>query len=606
MASEAISTRDTIAAPFVAQTTGRWDGDDGYWSTFTISVGTPPQSFRVLPATIDPHVSIITDDGCKAGMASVSNCGDLRGVNYVNGAASRGFQWSASGSSTSSTYRYFNAFDEFTGQSQFNASGPFGNDTLSLSSKGGFTNITMTNQIIAGVSDVNFWLGTFGLGNAYTNYAQSGFVAPSLLYNMKNQSQIPSISYGYTAGRYYDNKTEASLILGGYDTNRITGQNVTNKISSSDSTQSLNINVQSLTAQGLSSGNSLSLLNAATTASIDSSLTHLYLPSRACDLLASNLGLSYDNTTNYYTVNQTVHDTLKANNATLTFLLGGNSAPLSISMPYKSLDLQVGIPYYQPNQNYFPIRKAANDSQIVLGRAFLQETYLVVDWERSSFTVGPVNKATTAQNIVAITTPSSTPTIATVTPSSTATSAAEQPSSSGGIGAGAIAGIVIAVVLIAALGGLFFWWRKRSRDNRGRPSSWRKTWRKSEPPPYSASATDNGANAAEYYGGDKPEEAMAETDNKAPHAHFSELFDSSKPAELTSDNVRRHQDSPHGELMSTPVAELVGDTAGSELDSTSNPRASVASGSHTRVSSINSPQPATSVRSPLSPMFELE
>jgi hypothetical protein len=36
---------------------------------------------------------------------------------------------------------------------------------------------------------------------------------------------------------------------------------------------------------------------------------------------------------------------------------------------------------------YFPLRRAANSTQYTLGKAFLQEAYLIVDWERQNFSV---------------------------------------------------------------------------------------------------------------------------------------------------------------------------------------------------------------------------
>src|ERR1019366_4883174 len=39
------------------------------------------------------------------------------------------------------------------------------------------------------------------------------------------------------------------------------------------------------------------------------------------------------------------------------------------------------------SSRYFPLKRAANDSQTTLGRAFLQEAYLIVDYERSNFSL---------------------------------------------------------------------------------------------------------------------------------------------------------------------------------------------------------------------------
>jgi hypothetical protein len=36
---------------------------------------------------------------------------------------------------------------------------------------------------------------------------------------------------------------------------------------------------------------------------------------------------------------------------------------------------------------YFPIRRAANDTHYTLGRAFLQDTYVIADYKRTNFSV---------------------------------------------------------------------------------------------------------------------------------------------------------------------------------------------------------------------------
>lgn len=62
--------------------------------------------------------------------------------------------------------------------------------------------------------------------------------------------------------------------------------------------------------------------------------------------------------------------------------------------PYAAFDLELSYPYphlnatqASPPTNYFPLRKAANATQYTLGRSFLQETYLIVDYERNNFSI---------------------------------------------------------------------------------------------------------------------------------------------------------------------------------------------------------------------------
>lgn len=83
-----------------------------------------------------------------------------------------------------------------------------------------------------------------------------------------------------------------------------------------------------------------------------------------------------DNATGRYLVNDTVHEKLKVLNPVITFKLGNQTyggETLNIVLPYSAFDLQVDYPIYPSATNYFPLRRAMNDSQYVIGRTFLQE-----------------------------------------------------------------------------------------------------------------------------------------------------------------------------------------------------------------------------------------
>ena len=115
------------------------------------------------------------------------------------------------------------------------------------------------------------------------------------------------------------------------------------------------------------------------------------MPVAACDNFATNFGLNYDNQTDLYLINDTMHSKLTNLNPEIIFKLspqttdGGES--VNIVLPYAAFALQASYPYYQNSTRYFPIRRAANDSQYILGRTFLQEAYLIADYERANFTI---------------------------------------------------------------------------------------------------------------------------------------------------------------------------------------------------------------------------
>jgi hypothetical protein len=186
--------------PYIVAPTDEWDGDDGSWSTFAIEVGTPPQSFRVLPATSGQEALLPVPDGCA--QFAFKGCGSLRGVNAFNGQASQGYQYSNSTTweqAPNDPYVLSDATNIYGDKN----TGLYGSDTLALANKAtGAFGQPMKSQTVAGILTADFWLGTIGLSPAPIKYAD-GSSGQSVIAALKNQSLIPSLSYGYTAGQSY-------------------------------------------------------------------------------------------------------------------------------------------------------------------------------------------------------------------------------------------------------------------------------------------------------------------------------------------------------------------------------------------------------------------
>lgn len=516
----------TFPAPISLSPSWSFDGDDGTWSTFNLEVGTPPQSFRVLPSTAGSETWVPLPQGCQGILSGVSNCGALRGVNYINGVPSAGFQTNGS-----STWKTIGIYELSTEHDLFGNTddGLYGLDTLALDvlvpSSGARTQ-NVSGQTVAGVATADFWLGSLGMGTATGNFSVQNENIPSLLDTLKSQSLIPSLSFGYSAGAAYSSpKDSGSLVLGGYDQARYTPSNFSVPLGGPNN-QTLGVSLKSIVAQNVFGG-TLSLLPSGNpvVTTIDSTVSHLWLPQDVCDVFAQAFGLTYDSPTGLYLVNGTIHSQLLQMNPSVTFTIGSNSTSTSsttnIVLPYAAFDLQAGIPIYNSSTLYFPIRVAANESQYVLGRTLLQEAYLFVDWERQNFTVAQVVHQNTTQNIVPVLSPSE---------SSSASSQTHslKPGAIAGIAVGACAVIVIAIGTI-----LFFILRGRRRRQ-----------------------AVEAEQAVPFFADEKKGEEI-------PELHSDHV----RPPEIMSEQVFELQDQEKKhEIMSTPVTELPGHAVGQELD----------------------------------------
>ena len=244
-------------------------------------------------------------------------------------------------------------------------------------------NVTLDHQLLAGVATKDFFVGSLGLSQTPLSFQNPGGAPdtrPSLITSLKDANLIPSLSYGYTAGASYLNQT-ASLTLGGYDTSRIVANDVSIELASSNSLRQLVVALKSITFTDSNTGGS-PLLSDGILTLVDSTVPEIWLPQDACTLFESAFGISYEPISNKYLVNSTVHSNLIKQNANVTFELGssiGSGPSVNITLPYASFDLELEVGYPDSSlknklpSKYFPLRRAADDTQYTLGRTFLQE-----------------------------------------------------------------------------------------------------------------------------------------------------------------------------------------------------------------------------------------
>ena len=351
----------------------------------------------------------------------------------------------------------------------YDGKGRYGFDDITLGSQGE-GGASLKNQTVAGIATKQYYMGLFGLAPRPTNFSSDGTAVPSFMENLRSQGEIPSVSWGYTAGNQYRelfggiismflatdlstaglNQVLGSLTLGGYDASRF----VRNDFSVPfipDADKYLTVQIDSI-----STDKEVSLLSSPIMAFLDSTVPYIYLPASACTLFENAFGLVWNDTAQLYLVNTTQHVLLQAQNPNVTFTIGSNytSSKVNITLPYAAFDLTASYPLVTGTSRYFPLRRANDSTQYTLGRTFFQEAYVIADFERKNFSVSQCKWIQAPQNIVTILPP--------------ADSALGPTSQHKSLSKGGIAGIAVGVALIA-LGAVllwFLWWKPRQRKRK--------------------------------------------------------------------------------------------------------------------------------------------
>lgn len=363
------------------------DGNDGPWSSFTIQVGTPPQVVKILISTAATQTWVVLPQGCTT--SDPSNCETSRGGHYLINKSST---WQPNTAALNNSIYYLG----LEGSLGYTGNGLYGFDDVILGWPGS-GGPALKNQTVAGIAAKDFYMGVFGLHPGTSNFTGWDDPIPSYLQNLRNQSLIPSISWSYTAGNQYRksyhkrryrlwdklikstglNSVLGSLVLGGYDASKFAPNNISFPFNEED-VRDLTVHIDGISLND--SSRSSSLLPTSIPAYIDSTVPHIWLPVEACALFEDALGLTYDNVTELYLINDTQHTNLLSQNPSITFTLGNLTAgvDVNITLPYAAFDLSVSYPIVASSTRYFPLKRAANATQYTLGRTFLQEAYAFI------------------------------------------------------------------------------------------------------------------------------------------------------------------------------------------------------------------------------------
>lgn len=454
----------TIPAPATVATSGDFDGNDGKWSTFVINIGDSNasgsgQNFRVLISTS----SSVTQVPLQSKWCSDDGCAGERGVEIFNSRQPLGFETSSSKTWEEDGIYNFPLPYWWSGYIGSNVNGTFGTDNVGLGPSSP-QSVIQQKQMVVGNMDQGLYMGEFGIGVLPVD--TGGGPQRTFLDNLVENKVIPSKSYSYAAGAYYRNDNKGvlgSLVLGGYDQSRFTAGTGTSVNMVNTQNNTLLVGVQSIIyhPDPNNDANAYSFTSEGPgfLAAIDSTLPYLWLPDNICDHFQDKFQLTYDKNENLYRVNDSAHDQNTRQNATVSFKIGtsptNDNQATSITLPYAAFDLEANSPIFPNATRYFPIRKSPSGI-FVLGRAFLQEAYLIVDYERNNFTVAPAISSPAKETILPVFSTSYVPPQTSETPA--------PQNGGGGLSGGAIAGIVVgilAVLGIIAVGAFFFWTRRR-------------------------------------------------------------------------------------------------------------------------------------------------
>lgn len=349
---------------------------DGKWSSFPLQVGTAAQNIRAFVGTSAFSTITIGPNGCDPLSAFGDSCPDSRGGLFY-----------ANESLTYIKNSIFNLGININLGLDEAANAGFDTITLGWQGSGG---PTVEHSTVFSLDLQTYWLGIFGLNPAPTNFTTFTDPQPSFMQQLVNNNTIPSLSYGYTAGNQYRlNGVYGSLVLGGYDENRFSStDNVTIPFNEDVGREQL-VTLKGITTDVGSPSNLLP--DGEIALLIDSSIAQIWLPESACGAFESAFGITYDSYRGYYIINDTLRSTLQDSNPNVTFTIGSqqNDATVDIVLPYSAFDLELRFPPDTNSSAYFPLMRAANSTQYTLGRTFLQEAYLISDYDSRNFTVAP-------------------------------------------------------------------------------------------------------------------------------------------------------------------------------------------------------------------------
>lgn len=191
----------SVPAPVRVAPDQDWRGIDGQWNTFSLVVGDPRANTRVFVSTASQQLWVVNRQACISNITDPQT-GAILQYDVFNSECerSRGFLYNTSLSTTWRKKGYYQLWVEK--KLGLTGNGLFGFDSVGLG-LAGEQGPSVQNNSIGTLVSANFWLGHIGLHPKPTNFSAFEDPVPSFLTNLFDQQNIPSLSFGYTAGSQY-------------------------------------------------------------------------------------------------------------------------------------------------------------------------------------------------------------------------------------------------------------------------------------------------------------------------------------------------------------------------------------------------------------------
>ncbi|PLN74760.1 hypothetical protein BDW42DRAFT_52088 [Aspergillus taichungensis] len=388
---------DAMGRPFYMRWSDKTYGPDGPWNAVTIGVGNPGQEIDLYPgSTWESRVFLPSICSNK----SISSTCYARDAGIFHPEFSSTFENESISLGPNGEW----------GPGQFGAADAVGTTVeadralIEVDLAGtlipdvDFITISQGYQTYPGGGNYPLQVGILALGAPDINQTFSrgssdplnGTFIASYLWKYADVG-ISSYSWGMHIGSAA-HKIEGSLILGGYDKNRVIG-NVSAQPYSGPHFPIELLDIELGVADGESpwDGPGKSRLLAQGNSSLSSGITvkaspadpYLYLPESTCDALASELPVTYQPDYGLYFWDESDPRYLRivTSPSYLDFTFnkdGVNTEKISIKVPFALLNLTLDAPLVEESVRYFPCMRTTGT--YALGRAFLQAAFMGVNY----------------------------------------------------------------------------------------------------------------------------------------------------------------------------------------------------------------------------------